>query len=256
MECGSDATRTDRGAVLLRLADQKALGEACASIIAKRLRALLDRQTSVHLALCGGRSPVGAYELLGATELPWERVELWFADERCVAPEDPQANVALVRRTLLAGAHAKHARVHRIEGERGPEQGALRYEALLGERVQANREELPVLDLVLLGIGEDGHIASLFPNHAALDERSARLCLPICDSPKPPPQRVTLSLALLRSARGCLLLASGAAKARALARALAAPGHDAPVSLLAQERLCVLADRDAAKLLSAEAIGA
>ncbi|HLI32305.1 MAG TPA: 6-phosphogluconolactonase [Solirubrobacteraceae bacterium] len=253
MQCGSDAIKTTRGASIRELADAQALGRTCAAIIAERLRALLARRQLVHLALCGGRSPVLAYELLGASDLPWERVQLWFVDERCVGPDDPDSNALLVRKTLLAGAHGCNARLRRIEGERGPQEAAKSYEALLHAHLEQRQDGLPQLDLALLGIGEDGHIASLFPDHAALEQQSGRLCLPVLDSPKPPPERVTLSLAMLRGARGCLLLASGAAKARALARALGAPSGQAPVSMLDHDRLCVLADRPAAAEL-AEAV--
>lgn len=254
MQCGSDAIRTTRGASICKLADPQELGRACASIIAERLRTLLSERPRAHLALCGGRSPVLAYELLGASRLPWERVELWFVDERCVGPDDPDSNSLLVRSTLLAGAYARHAQLHRIEGERGPQEAARRYEALLRDRVGEREGAMPALDLALLGIGEDGHVASLFPGHPALGERSERLCLPVLDSPKPPPERVTLSLALLRRARSCLLLASGAAKASALAHALGTPGSEAPVSLLDQDRLCVLADLPATSELTGGAL--
>jgi 6-phosphogluconolactonase len=98
-----------------------------------------------------------------------------------------------------------------------------------------------VLDIALLGIGEDGHTASLFPHNPALEARGVA-AVAVHDAPKPPPERVSLSLEVLRSARSVILLASGAAKAAALARALAGPDAAVPASLLVGERLSVIAD--------------
>ena len=101
---------------------------------------------------------------------------------------------------------------------------------------------MPVLDLVLLGIGPDGHVASLFPDAATLDAGEQALCLGVRDSPKPPPERITLSLAVLRAARCCLLLATGAAKADAVSAMLAEPSRRVPASLLTRARLTVIVD--------------
>ena len=135
-----------------------------------------------------------------------------------------------------------------MEGELGPHVGAERYAELLRARVAAGDEGVPSLDLVVLGIGPEGHIASLFPESPALADSGA-LCLGIEDSPKPPPQRITLSLPVLRAARRALLLASGEGKASALAAALGEASPAAPASLLPRARLTVLADEAAASLL-------
>ncbi len=105
---------------------------------------------------------------------------------------------------------------------------------------------LPALDIALLGLGEDGHTASLFPGFPEVDDDSGALCLPVRDAPKPPPERVTLSLPVLRAARCCLLLVTGAGKTSALAAVLAGPDPRVPASLLASERLLVVADAAAA----------
>ena len=104
----------------------------------------------------------------------------------------------------------------------------------------------PVLDLVVLGIGPDGHVASLFPGAATLDAGADAVCLGVHDSPKPPPERITLSLATLRAARECMLLATGASKADAVAAMLGEPSHHVPASLLRRERLTVILDDAAA----------
>ncbi len=163
------------------------------------------------------RTPGRTYELLGARARGARAaIEVWFADERCVAPEDAESNYRLAAETLLEpGGDPAPSCVHRMEGELGP--GAGRRAATpseLRERLGAPGDGLPVLDLVVLGIGPDGHIASLFPGAPTLDAGEQALCLGVDDSPKPPPERITLSLAVLRAARGCLLLATGAEQGR------------------------------------------
>ncbi len=104
----------------------------------------------------------------------------------------------------------------------------------------------PVLDLIVLGIGPDGHVASLFPGAPTLDAGEQAVCLGVLDSPKPPPERITLSLAVLRAARGCLLLATGSSKADAVDAMLGPPSNHVPASLLRRERLTVIVDDAAA----------
>ena len=215
-----------------RCAGAGELAARTAALLASALEDALASRGAAHLALAGGTTPAGAYALLRPSR--WEGVELWFGDERCVGPQDPQSNFAMVEQTLLG--HATGALVHRIEGELGAQAAADRYDALLRDRLGD-----VVFDVVLLGIGEDGHTASLFPGSPALAERE-RAAVAVHDAPKPPPERVSLTLPVLRSARACLLLASGEGKAAPLARVLAGPDEAVPASLLAQERLTILAD--------------
>jgi 6-phosphogluconolactonase len=112
--------------------------------------------------------------------------------------------------------------------------------------VSAREADLPVLDLIVLGIGPDGHVASLFPGAPALDAGDDAICLGVHDSPKPPPERITLSLAVLRAARRCLLLATGASKADAVDAMFGPPSRQVPASLLRRERLTVIVDDAAA----------
>jgi 6-phosphogluconolactonase len=159
------------------------------------------------LVLTGGTTPQRCYELLAEMELEWGRVTVLFGDERCVPPNHPDSNYLMAKTTLLD--KVMPATVHRIPAELGPDEGAAEYEKV----VAAN---LP-LDLVLLGVGEDGHTASLFPGHQAL--KAHNLVVGVYDSPKPPPERVTLTLPVLRAARRVLIMATGAGKADAVARA-------------------------------------
>jgi len=249
---------------LTSCADAEGASRRAATEIARRLESARRERGVAHLALSGGSTPARTYELLAHELEHWEEVEVWFADERCVGPEDEQSNYRLANEALLsraAGIAADH--VHRMEGELGPQQGARRYAQQLREHVPAQAETpvgargvdrvserpekgpaeaLPVLDLVVLGIGPDGHIASLFPGAAALDAGEQELCLGVQDSPKPPPERITLSLPVLRAARRCLLLATGAGKADAVNAMLAEPTRHVPASLLRRERLTVIVD--------------
>jgi 6-phosphogluconolactonase len=222
---------------VIRAADGDAVAERAARLIAELLDATLTARGKAHLALAGGTTPAGAYAQLEPRS--WDGVELWFGDERCVGPNDPEANYHMVAQTLLG--HAAGALVHRIEGELGAERGAAAYDALLRERVVSDGGLLPVLDIALLGIGEDGHTASLFPHNPALHAHGMA-CVPVHDAPKPPPDRISLSLEVLRNARSVILLASGSAKAAALASALAGPDPAVPASLLVGDHLSVIAD--------------
>ena len=171
---------------------------------------------------------------------------MWFADERCVEPEDEQSNYRLAAETLLRPAEIPASSVHRMLGELGPEEGARRYQRELLQRLPTQDGGPPVLDLIVLGIGPDGHIASLFPGASTLDAGEQAVCLGVTDSPKPPPERITLGLAVLRAARSCLLLATGAGKADAVCAMLGEPSRHVPASLLARERLTVIVDDAAA----------
>jgi 6-phosphogluconolactonase len=217
--------------------DAEAAAARAAAEIARRLARAREQRGIAHLALSGGGTPARAYEMLAQELSGWEGIAVWFADERCVAPEDEQSNYRLARETLLARAALDPAQVHRMEGELGPEQGALRYAELLRSQLAD-----ATFDLIVLGIGPDGHVASLFPGAAALDAGEGELCLGVRDSPKPPPERITLSLAVLRAARRCLLLATGAAKADAVNAMLGEPTRHVPASLLRRERLSVIVD--------------
>jgi 6-phosphogluconolactonase len=224
------------GLELVRVADAEAVAATAANRIAELIDAALRERGAAHIALAGGTTPKRAYELLDVPS--WEGVELWFGDERCVGPDHPDSNYLMVAQSLLP--HAPGAIVHRIEGERGPEAAAAAYETLLRERLPEG-----VLDVAIQGIGEDGHTASLFPGNPAL-ERSGVLCVPVHDSPKPPPERVSLSLEALLAARHCELLASGAAKADPIAVVLAGTDPAVPASLLRRGQLALIVDLAAA----------
>ena len=204
---------------------------------------------AVHLSLAGGSTPRAAYERLAALVEDWEGVELWLGDERLVPSDDPESNYRMLAESLLdpTGAIA-----HAVPTEGSAERAASAYADLIRERVPAGLDGIPALDFALLGLGEDGHTASLFPDAPAL-EASGEICVAVHDAPKPPADRVTLTLDVLRGARGAGILAVGDAKARPVAAALEGPSARVPASLLAAGPLELILDEAAARELPAEA---
>jgi 6-phosphogluconolactonase len=167
----------------------------------------LLRNGARTLVLAGGTTPQRCYELLSSMEVTWGRVSILFGDERCVQPDHPESNYRMARIALLDKVFP--GTVYRMPAELGPDEGAGLYAHTVAS--------IAPLDVVVLGVGEDGHTASLFPGHPALS--APGLAVGIRDSPKPPPQRVTLTLNALRAARRVIILATGAGKAEAVAKA-------------------------------------
>ena len=159
------------------------------------------------LVLAGGNTPKRCYELLAGAEVRWGRVTVLFGDERCVPPDDPDSNYRMAKEALLD--RVAPATVHRIAGELGPDEAAAAYDGIVGA--------LAPLDVVLLGAGEDGHTASLFPGHPEV--HASGFAVGVRNAPKPPPDRVSLTLPALQGARRVIVLATGAGKADAVARA-------------------------------------
>jgi 6-phosphogluconolactonase len=184
------------------LATAEEVAEAAAAEIAELLRG--GAQT---LVLTGGTSPKRCYELLSELDLEWGRVSILFGDERCVPPLDPESNYRMAKESLLDRVHP--ATVYRIPAELGPDEGADLYAEVVADTAP--------FDVVLLGVGEDGHVNSLFPGHPALGAEG--LTAAIHDSPKPPPERVTMTLEAIRDARRVIIIATGAGKAGAVALA-------------------------------------
>jgi 6-phosphogluconolactonase len=189
----------------------------------------LLREGARTLVLAGGTTPQRCYELLSSMEVTWGRVSILFGDERCVQPDHPESNYRMARIALLD--KVSPGTVYRMPAELGPDEGAGLYAHTVAS--------IAPLDVVVLGVGEDGHTASLFPGHPALS--APGLAVGIRDSPKPPPQRVTLTLNALRAARRVIILATGAGKAKAVAMA---KRQEVPSGMIAGARW--LLDRAAA----------
>jgi len=227
-----------------RFTTPEAASAYAAAEIAVGLQHALGERGVAHFSLSGGNTPRRAYELVAPLIENWGSVELWYGDERCVPPDDPESTHRLIVESLLpaiAATGSPPPLEHRVRGEAGAEAAAAEYEALLRERVAVDDGGLPALDVSLLGLGPDGHTASLFPGYPQIDITGA-LCVPVHDSPKPPPDRVTLTVPALRAARSTLLLVTGADKAQALSAVIAGRDHNVPASLLGSPRLRVIAD--------------
>ena len=187
-----------------------------AGAVAERLAVAV--RAGGHIALAGGSTPRAAYERLAEMMLPWGRCALWFGDERCVPPDDERSNFGMVRSALLGRVPQPGPRAERMEGERGPDDGAADYEQRLHDEFGPG---MPQLDLVLLGIGTDGHCASLFPGRPEVLERE-RAVVGVKDAGlEPYVPRITLTLPAINSARSVLFAVAGADKAQVVARAIA-----------------------------------
>ena len=222
---------------LVVLDDAEAVGRRAGELLAEAARG------GGHLALSGGRSPELAHETAAKLQPDWSRVELWWSDERCVAPNDERSNYAMAKRTLLDRLETQPARVHRIRGELDPEAAAAEYDAALRDvRLRLN----------VLGLGPDGHTASLFPNAPGLQERE-RLAIAAEPGLDPRVMRVTMAPPMLANADCVLFLVTGKDKADAVQRAFTDPPSDAtPASMIRSrggQTIAVL-DRPAASLLA------
>ena len=216
--------------------------EEVASVVANEL--VSGARSGKTLVLTGGGTPGRAYELAAEREPDWSAASLWWGDERCVPPEDERSNFLLARQSLLDRIEAAPREVQRIRGELGGEAAAREYDELVRG---------VSFDYVLLGIGPDGHTASLFPLQPALDERERR-AIPAQPTLEPFVERVTLTVPVLGSAPEVVFIVTGEEKADAVERAFGRPpGPETPSSLIrsAKGRTRVVADAAAASRLSA-----
>ena len=204
---------------------------------------LVERARKGHsLVLTGGGTPRRAYELAAEGEPDWSAASLWWSDERCVPPEDERSNFRLARESLLDRIQAPPREVQRIRGELGGEEAAREYDQL----VRGTR-----FDYILLGIGPDGHAASLFPCQPTLEERERR-AVPAEAKLEPFVERVTLTVPVLSAAPEVVFIVTGEEKADAVERAFArAPGPETPASLIrsTQGRTRLVSDAAAASRL-------
>ena len=207
--------------------------------VAERLAAAARK--GGHVVLTGGSTPRVAYELASALETDWTGVEFWWSDERCVPPDDERSNYGMAKRALLDRVTTET--VHHMQGELGSDRGAEQYEQELGD--------LERFDLVLLGLGPDGHVASLYPDQPTLDETERRV-IGAEAKREPYVDRLTLTLPMVRRAREVVFLVTGKDKAEAAKRAFRdAPSRSTPGSLVsaAGGTTTAILDADAASLL-------
>jgi len=192
-----------------------------ARLVAERLAE--QARAGGHVVLTGGSTPRRAYELAAELEPDWSRVELWWGDERCVPPDDERSNYGLARKALLDRLEREPAAVHRMQGELGRDEGTAEYKLELAG--------VGDFDLVLLGLGPDGHVASLFPGFPTLDVTSRDVVGSVAGH-EPFVDRISLTLPRLGATQELLFLVAGEDKADAAARALAGePSPQIPGSL-------------------------
>lgn len=196
------------------------LARAVADHAVRELGAAVDRAGEATWVLAGGSTPAAAYRLLaqGAPSLDWSRLNVLVGDERCVPVGDADSNWGQAAAALLDHVPVDPDRLLVPDGTLPPDEAAARYEARLA-LLPKDGTGLPRLDHVWLGVGEDGHTLSLFPGLEAV-EVTDRLTVGVHDSPKPPPERLTLTLNALEGAKDCLIIAAGAGKAEVIAGAL------------------------------------
>jgi len=233
----------------VEVATREALAERFAGLFESSARSAVAARGRFACALPGGSVAEAFFPRLVRAGVDWTRLHVFFGDERAVPPEHPDSNVGLARRLWLDRVPVPRAQVHLLyrPGET-LEAAATRAEQELVAALGAP----PRLDLVLLGMGPDGHVCSLFPGHATL--RAPGLVLAVRDSPKPPPERVTLGLATLARATEICVAAFGAEKAAAVREALEAPDSALPVALALRSgpRARVLLDPAAAGRLASQ----
>jgi 6-phosphogluconolactonase len=215
-------------------------GEAAARFVAERLAEAA--RAGGHVVLTGGGTPRRAYEIAAELEPDWSKTEIWWGDERCVPPDNSWSNYLLAKGALLDRLDIGPAAVHRIRGEDGPEEAAAAYEAEMRG---------VTFDLILNGLGPDGHTASLFPNAPTLEIRD-RLAVPADPGHEPFVERITMTIPALGNCRAMLFLATGESKADAARRAFAEPpSPETPAGLVRSElgETTAVLDREAAAQL-------
>jgi 6-phosphogluconolactonase len=183
--------------------------------VASALAGMLQGKGEISLALSGGSTPGAVYALLGAaplsTSVPWSNIHVFWGDERCVPPTSPDSNYRMARESLLDRISIPADNVHRIKGEDSPDRAAALYDNELRQFFRTHPGEFPRFDIVLLGLGADGHTASIFPGTAAETERH-RFVIAVQPSAVAT-QRVTMTLPVINNAANIVFVVSGGAKA-------------------------------------------
>jgi 6-phosphogluconolactonase len=230
--------------------DTDELGHRAADQFVASAQQAIGARGRFCVALSGGTTPRALYERLAepafGSAIAWPRVHLFWGDERCVPPDDPASNYRVARDSLLSKIAIPAGNVHRMSGEKEPRAAAAEYEELLRDFFGLAPGVWPRLDLILLGLGEDGHTASLFPGTPAVNE-TGRLVV-ANHVAKLRADRLTLTLPVVNAARYVVFLVAGASKAGAVRQILSGAGSALPAAQvqLADGRLVWLLTRDAA----------
>jgi 6-phosphogluconolactonase len=187
--------------------------------VAREIRQLIleSGRKRFNIALSGGNTPKKLFKTLVKKHhdsIPWDRVHFWWGDERCVAPDSEESNFRLASENLFQKIPIPAKNIHRIKGENNPESEAERYSGELVKQID-RKEDIPVFDLILLGLGDDGHIASIFPDQLFLFH-SENLCV-VAEHPLTGQKRVTLTGKVINNAKNIFFLVTGEGKAKRIA---------------------------------------
>jgi 6-phosphogluconolactonase len=237
--------------------DSQAMADAAAALVLEVSKEAIRTKGRFFIALSGGTTPATLYQALTSHPITdrfdWSRTVFFFSDERCVPPDDPRSNYALAKKALFTPLNIAPSQVYRMAGEsKNPLAAATEYEQEIRLATNTLSSAPPSLDLILLGLGEDGHTASLFPGTPILQDHQRVIAA--TQSPKDPPNRLTMTLAVINRASVILFLATGIGKA-GVVRAVLDPKTEAerrlPASLVKPEdgRLMWFLDRAAASEL-------
>jgi len=200
---------------------------ASARLFAASVEKAVATRGVARVAISGGSTPKATFKLLAdpsgpfLNTIPWDKLQIFWVDERCVGPDDPESNYGVAKELLLSKVPIPEANVFRMEGELDPEQAAARYESTLRNVMKLEGAETPAFDLVTLGMGPDGHTASLFPNTAGLDE-IGRLVI-ANHVPQKDTWRISLTWPVINHAAEVVFEVEGDAKASILAEVLTGP---------------------------------
>jgi 6-phosphogluconolactonase len=203
------------------------MAQASARLFADRVQEAVALRGVARMAISGGSTPKATFKILADPRqpflhtVPWDKIQLYWVDERCVGPEDAESNYGMTRNLLLSKVPIPAANVFRMEGELDPEEAASRYESVLRNSMKLEGAESPAFDLLMLGMGPDGHTASLFPHTPALDEMG-RLVVANHVAQKET-WRITLTWPVINQAREVVFEVEGAGKTMVLAEVLTGP---------------------------------
>ncbi len=203
------------------------LALASAKLFATKVEEAVKKRGVARVAISGGSTPQAAFRILAdpaqpfASTIPWDKLQLYWVDERCVAPEHPESNYGVCKALLLDHVAIPDGNVHRMEGELDPEQAASRYESVLRNSMKLEGAESPAFDLLLLGMGDDGHTASLFPHTEGLHEMG-RLAI-ANHVPQKDTWRISLTWTVINQAAEVAFDIGGAAKTAIVAEVFTGP---------------------------------
>lgn len=242
--------------------DKQALVDAVADRFIEKVSELLAKQERVNVVLTGGSAGIAALSAIrarGAERIDWTRVVLWWGDERWVPEADGDRNALQATEALLAHVPLEPANVHQFPASdhgRDLDDAAAHYASELASAADPG-EDLPRFDITFLGVGPDGHIASLFPDYPGIQVENATV-VPVVSSPKPPPERLSLTLKAINSSDRVWLVVAGADKASALGLALAGASQlEVPVAgVQGRYRTVFFVDAEAAAEVPDELIAA